>query len=107
MIKQKVYILYDQDKYVGSFNINEICRIIGSSKKYAYRICGESICYKGRYTMSKVEKITECVHEGLPAEWERTTALLREVIGVEKRIRDVWDETVRPFRRRNNSIWRS
>lgn len=107
MTKHKEYILYDQDKYIGRYDINGICQMIGTSKKYAYRICGESICYKGRYTISQAEDITEHTREGLPAEWERTTALLREVIGVEKRIQEAWDETVRPFRRQNNSIWRS
>lgn len=106
MAKHKIYILYDEDKYIGRFDINEICQIIGTSKKYAYRICGESICFKGRYTISQ-EEIVKHTHEGFPAEWERTTVLLREVIGVEKRIREIWDKTVRPFRRHNNSIWRS
>lgn len=107
MKAKKIYDLYDGDECVGRFDINEICDILGTTQKYAYRICGESIRYKGRFSIWRVETAEgNKAARGLPAEWKKATAQIREVIGVEKRILEVWDKTVRPFHRRPNSIWR-
>lgn len=46
------------------------------------------------------------VREEWPEEWDAAAEVIRDVIDVEKLIREKWDSTVRPFHRPSDSIWR-
>ena len=52
------------------------------------------------------KKLPVEVREEWPEEWDVAAGVIREVIGVEKLIREKWDNTVRPFRKSSDSIWR-
>lgn len=109
--ERKLYDLYDGDKYIGRYDVHGICDITGASTKHVYRASGGALAYKKRYTIQDAGcEAVRILHKepikNFPAEWAKVTEEIRDVISAEKRIREVWDKTVRPFRRRNNSIWR-
>lgn len=109
--ERKYYDLYDGDRYMGRYDIHGICDITGASVKYMYRASGGALLYKKRYTIQDAGcEAVRILHKepikNFPAEWARVTTEIKEVISTEKKIREVWDDIVRPFHRKNNSIWR-
>ena len=106
---RKRYMIYDGDVLVGTYTGAEAGELFGVHKysigKYAYS--GDLL--NGRYTVRREDDVLEQekiirtwdIRKGWAEEWKAATAALREEIEVEKRIRESWDEAVKPFRRRN------
>lgn len=111
MAERKLYDIYDGDNYIGRYDVHGISKITGASIKYMYQASGGELLYKKRYTIQDAGyESVRILHKepikNFPSEWDRVTTEIRAVISTEKRIREVWDDTVRPFHRKNNSIWR-
>ncbi|WP_321024589.1 hypothetical protein [Eisenbergiella porci] len=108
MAERKYTVFLGNDE-IGVFTVQEIHEKIGIEKRNICKYAYAGTRYRGKYQFVVVpepRKFPVEVRTDWQEEWDAAAVRLREVIDVEKRLREVWDMAVRPFHRRNNGIWR-
>ena len=108
MAERKYTVLLGKEE-LGTYTAQEIHEQFGILKKNVCKYAYAGTRYRGKYKFKAIvepRKLPAEVRSDWPEEWDAAAGVIREVIGVEKLIRKKWDNTVRPFHRPNNSIWR-
>lgn len=102
------YLVYEGKNLIGEMNSVEGEKLLHVSRRRFAECANNGGKLKGRYEIKLLEENTlrKNCREGFWEEWEEITAILREEISVEKLIWGSWEETVKPFRRRN-WMWRT
>lgn len=106
---ERKYTVFLGKGEIGVFTAQEIHEQFGIEKKNVCKYAYAGTRYRGQYrfvTVPEPRKFIVEVRADWPEEWDAAAERLREVVDVEKRLREVWDRAVRPFHRHNNSIWR-
>ena len=108
-MEERKYIVFLGKDEIGTYTAQEIHEQFGILKKNVCKYAYAGTRYRGQYRFVAVQepkKLPVEVREDWPEEWDVAAGVIREVIGVEKLIREKWDNTVRPFRKSSDSIWR-
>lgn len=108
MAERKYTVFIGKDD-IGVYTTQEIHKQFGIEKKNVCKYAYAGTRYRGQFKFVVVpepRKNHTDIRREWSSEWDTAAEVIREVIEVEKRIQEVWDDTVSPYHRRNNSIWR-
>lgn len=106
---ERKYIVFLGKDEIGTYTAQEIHEQFGILKKNVCKYAYAGTRYHGQYRFVAVQepkKLPVDVRDEWPEEWDAAAGIIRDVIDVEKLIREKWDSTVRPFHRPSDSIWR-
>ena len=106
---ERKYIVFLGKDEIGIYTAQEIHEQFGILKKNVCKYAYAGTRYRGQYrfvTVQEPKKLPVEVREEWQEERDAAAEVIRDVIDVEKLIREKWDSTVRPFHRPSDSIWR-